>query len=92
MMNNCANSQCAKPLHYLREGRVFVFDVQDPSIKTSGKPGHHLEHFWLCGACSQQFRVEYEPGRGILVVPRRQAQMSVKEAKQQASVTRALAS
>jgi hypothetical protein len=27
MMNHCANPQCAKPLHYLREGRIFVFDV-----------------------------------------------------------------
>ena len=27
MVNNCANSGCGKPLHYLREGRIFIFDA-----------------------------------------------------------------
>jgi hypothetical protein len=71
MVDNCANPQCAKPLHYLREGRVFVFDVQDQSVKsTGGKQGHHLEHYWLCGACSQLFQVHHESGKGIRLVPR----------------------
>jgi hypothetical protein len=72
MVNNCANPKCAKPLHYLREGRVFVFDVQeDRSGKiTGGKQGHHLEHYWLCGACSQLFMVEYESEKGVRLVPR----------------------
>jgi hypothetical protein len=60
MLTNCANPKCAKPLHYLREGRIFVFNVQDSSVKTSGeKQSHHLEHYWLCGACSQMFVVEH---------------------------------
>jgi hypothetical protein len=51
MLDRCANPQCAKPLRYLREGRIFVFDSL-PSNSNSG-PGHKLEHFWLCGECSQ---------------------------------------
>lgn len=72
MVNNCANPQCAKPLHYLREGRVFVFDIQDGAGKSNGeKLGHHLEHYWLCGVCSLKFRVEHEKdGAGIRLVPR----------------------
>ena len=66
MVSNCANPQCAKPLHYLREGRVFVFELQD----RSDKRGHHLEHYWLCGDCSQRFLVEFEARNGIRLVPR----------------------
>ena len=32
MVNQCANPKCGKPLHYLREGRIFVFDLPDPDV------------------------------------------------------------
>jgi hypothetical protein len=53
MLNFCANPECGKPLHYLREGKVFLFHMPngaDGSEKTSGSP----EHFWLCGECSKK--------------------------------------
>jgi hypothetical protein len=67
MVNNCANPECAKPLHYLREGRIFVFDITG---KTDGAP-RRLEHYWLCGPCSERFMIEREAGSGIRLVPRR---------------------
>jgi hypothetical protein len=71
MVSNCANPQCAKPLLYLREGRVFVFDLPDRSVKSTGeKPGHRLEHYWLCGDCSQRFIVQRDSDKGIRLVPR----------------------
>ena len=70
MVSNCANPKCAKPLHYLREGRIFVFNVQDSSVKTSGeKQSHRLEHYWLCGACSRMFVVEHRSDN-IRLAPR----------------------
>lgn len=54
MVNKCANPKCAKPLHYLREGRVFVFDAE----RDSNSPIHRMEHFWLCGVCSQTMSLE----------------------------------
>lgn len=63
MVNNCANPKCAKPLHYLREGRIFVFDAEIDS----DKPIHRMEHFWLCGACSQTMRLE-KTLQGVQVV------------------------
>ena len=53
MMDRCANPACAKPLVYLREGRVFAFDVAAQSDGTGFKKTRHLEHFWLCGACAR---------------------------------------
>jgi hypothetical protein len=54
MVKNCANPKCAKPLRYLREGRIFVFDAEGDS----DAPVHRMEHFWLCGVCSQTMRLE----------------------------------
>jgi hypothetical protein len=55
MVNHCANSTCCKPLHYLREGRIFVFDLPDtnPSASPAGGRARRLQHFWLCGTCSE---------------------------------------
>lgn len=55
MVMNCTNPKCGKPLRYLREGRIFVFDVTEgQGVKST----HRLEHFWLCGACSKTLRLE----------------------------------
>jgi hypothetical protein len=55
MVNQCANPSCGKPLHYLREGRIFVFDLPDPDVPVPTPGGHsrRLQHFWLCGPCSE---------------------------------------
>ena len=53
MVSNCANPKCGKPLHYLRDGRIFVFDLPDKVAVVNGKKVRRVEHFWLCGACSQ---------------------------------------
>jgi hypothetical protein len=58
MMNSCANPKCGKPLHYLREGRVFVFDLPDQSTAVGGKKTRRIEHFWLCGECSRTLEVQ----------------------------------
>ena len=60
MVDHCANPKCAKPLHYLREGRIFVFDV-DGKQDASGKRTRRLEHYWLCGPCAQMFVLERKP-------------------------------
>ena len=53
MIHQCANPTCGKPLHYLREGKIFVFDLPEPGRSgPGGRPVRRLQHFWLCGACS----------------------------------------
>ena len=70
MVNNCANPNCAKPLHYLRDGRIFVFDVSGSVAASTGEKGsHHLEHYWLCGECAQHYLVERKSGEpGVRLV------------------------
>jgi len=47
MVSHCANPDCRRELHYLREGKIYQFVL---SPKTGSK---RLEHFWLCGECSK---------------------------------------
>jgi hypothetical protein len=60
MVNQCANPSCGKPLHYLREGRIFVFDLPDPNtpVPAPGGRARRLQHFWLCGSCSETMVME----------------------------------
>ena len=80
MVNNCANPECAKPLHYLREGRVFVFEMSNKvtDIGTGEKRSRRLEHFWLCGECSPQFEIQ-KVETGVLLAPRRRSVARSKE-------------
>ena len=67
MVNNCANPKCAKPLHYLREGRIFVFDVE---TSDGAESRHRMEHYWLCGVCSQTMLLEKtDDGVRIVIKP-----------------------
>ena len=71
MVNSCANPKCLKPLHYLREGRIFVFDVPEPQGKRSdGARGRRMEHYWLCGECSETWMLKYSAEEGLKLLSR----------------------
>ena len=73
MVSHCSNPDCLKPLHYLREGRIYVFDLPDPNTPVSAEvesPLRRLEHFWLCGPCSENFALEHIRGKGIRLIPK----------------------
>ena len=67
MVNNCANPKCNKPLHYLRDGRVFVFEVASARVGPDGNRLPHIEHYWLCGDCAPSMVVESTGDAGIVV-------------------------
>ena len=69
MVDCCANPACLKPLHYLREGRIYAFDAHGDEPKS--KTGHRLEHYWLCGTCSVTFRLERVGAKSVRLIPRR---------------------
>jgi hypothetical protein len=90
MINQCANLTCSKPLHYLREGRVFVFDVSDAHIVqgSDGPRERRLEHYWLCGDCAQTFMLERTAEGKIRVI----ARQAVRAVRRPTPITTALAS
>jgi hypothetical protein len=47
MVSQCANTDCRRELHYLRDGKIYQF------VLSPKKGGKRLEHFWLCCECSK---------------------------------------
>jgi len=69
MVDYCANPKCMKPLHYLREGTVYIFDVPNTDAG-AGPASHRLEHYWLCGECSNGHLLERSANKELRLTPR----------------------
>lgn len=69
MIKSCSNPQCGKTLHYLREGRIFVFNAFSAATETKDRRTCSLEHYWLCGRCSLLFTLE-QTCEGVHLAPR----------------------
>ncbi len=76
MVSKCANPECAARFRYLHEGKLFQVDTSaekpalgGPHLLSSSKPGHHIEHFWLCGDCSATLTLVVEPNGSVVTVP-----------------------
>jgi len=77
MTSHCANPECATPLHYLRDGRIFQFEVRPGFSKVADdKPmgiaekARRVSHFWLCGHCSSTLTLAFDAIKGVTVRPR----------------------
>ena len=82
MLSKCANPTCSTPLVYLREGKIFMMEQSAklevrPDRPVLIKAGNRVEHFWLCGPCSAEMTITYDPHRGVVVVPKSRAQRAV---------------
>ncbi len=73
MVNHCANPMCHKPLHYLREGKVFLFSHENGS--SDSKLPQRMEHYWLCGVCAKQWTMASDGKRGVKLVQTRRRNM-----------------
>lgn len=65
MLSKCANPECTTQLHYLREGKVFKVEKPGPRIVEGKKPSLRVEHYWLCGPCSEKATLVYDAQSGI---------------------------
>lgn len=70
MVSHCANPNCQKPLHYLREGKVFLFSRKN-NLKQNSKSLQLLEHYWLCGTCSKEWTLTMDGENGIQLMERK---------------------
>jgi hypothetical protein len=66
MFEKCSNPDCGLPFDY-REGRLIRFYSTEAE-----SPAEHqgVEHFWLCGKCSERYVFAYERGAGMKIRPR----------------------
>lgn len=86
MVNQCANPDCKRELHYLREGRIYLFALSTP---TGSK---RIEHFWLCGTCSRSMVLMCRNHTDVQITLRPQAhEESVLQGNGRAGTTRVIA-
>lgn len=75
MISHCANPACGVPLLYLRDGRLYQFEVRcktpnalpgkDERRRTGSR---HVSHYWLCGECASLLTLEFDPVSGVVPV------------------------
>jgi hypothetical protein len=72
MVTHCINPTCGVPLHYLRDGRLFQFEVRSRDERNgtaSKKVVRQVAHFWLCGTCSSIMTLRFDAATGVTVIP-----------------------
>ena len=77
MVSNCANPNCGVPLRYLRDGRLFQFEVRALSSGKSEssesppkkRPLRQVWHYWLCGSCSSTMTLQFDQLCGLKITP-----------------------
>jgi hypothetical protein len=65
MFAKCSNPDCGLPFHY-REGRLIRF-CKPPLDDGLEVDRHRVEHFWLCGFCSNHYVFDFQRGLGTKV-------------------------
>jgi hypothetical protein len=70
MLSKCASPGCQNTLHYLREGKLFKIESESDIQLVAGhkKPARKVEHFWLCGACSERYTLVQDKECGIKII------------------------
>ena len=63
VVDHCYNPTCKRALRYLRDGRVVRI------VHGKGKDSR-VEHYWLCGACSESYEFVFSPEGTVMLEPR----------------------
>ena len=72
MLSTCANPACRAPFQYLREGRLYKFEVHSGTTAvTNRKPPRKVEHFWLCGECATTMTLTLGEHHKVEITPRK---------------------
>lgn len=76
MVTKCANPNCPNEFHYLRNGKLFLVEVDDkgpvpsgPQLVTQRRRPQRVEHYWLCDECVEKITLAIDPRVGVVAVP-----------------------
>ena len=77
MISKCANPACHLAFHYLRGGRLYLFDLRHPSEPCKDMPNticarhpsHASVYFWLCEECSLSYTLRFSAREGLSLRP-----------------------
>jgi hypothetical protein len=76
MIQKCANPECEAEFRYISRGRLFSFELRNPTAPCRDvpraicekKPSHATIHFWLCENCSSKLKLHFTMKTGLSVV------------------------
>lgn len=68
MLEKCLNPACSAKFRSLRDGRVFVKEVDGDSHDSGRKHSHKPAYFWLCGSCCRTMTVVAKDGSGVRLI------------------------
>jgi len=69
MLDKCANPACSATFRRLRDGRVFVTEVEGDYKSNASVDVPRRQYFWLCNSCCRNMTVIAEKGKKVQVVP-----------------------
>ncbi len=69
MLDKCANPACSATFRRLRDGRVFVMEVEGNNQSSGSERARQRQYFWLCNSCRLTMTVISEKGKSARVVP-----------------------
>lgn len=69
MLDKCFNPKCSAKFRRLREGRVFVKQVEVGFGDGSTAHSHKCAYFWLCDSCCRTMTVVAEKGSDFRLIP-----------------------
>ncbi len=77
MIRKCANPGCDVEFRSSREGRLFPFEIKNPTepchdvpaLICEKKPGRETVYFWLCERCCDQFTLQFTVNTGLRLTP-----------------------
>jgi hypothetical protein len=69
MHDKCANPECSAVFRRLRDGKVFVTEVEPDYHGGVSEHGRQRQYFWLCNSCCRNMTVTVEKGKVAQVVP-----------------------
>jgi hypothetical protein len=69
MFDKCANPVCPAIFRNLRDGRVFVTEVESEYQSSDSGHARKRRYFWLCSSCCRTMTLAVEKGKGAQVVP-----------------------
>jgi len=67
MLDKCANPACSATFRRLRDGRIFVIEVEIEAQDIAS--GRQLRYFWLCNSCRSTMTVIVDRDKRVQVLP-----------------------
>ena len=93
MIRKCANPDCDVEFRSSHEGRLFPFEIRNPTgpcrdvpaVICEKKPGRATVCFWLCERCCGRFTLQFTVSTGVRLTPACSGQAAQRKTKVRAN-------